>query len=56
MRGWPVKRRAVTKEAIERAAATSTEASARLEQRVIPADYRRPVEVERFLAQLRPRP
>ena len=51
-----MKRRTVTKEAIKRFAEKSTAASARLERRVVPPDYRRPVEVERFLAQLRPRP
>jgi hypothetical protein len=55
VRRWLVKRREVTEEAIKRAAAKSTTASARLEQRVVPPGYRRPSEVDRYVAQLRPR-
>jgi hypothetical protein len=45
--------RDVTSEAVRRFAARSTRASARLERRVVPADYVRSAKVERFLAERR---
>lgn len=44
-----MQRREVSRSAIERAAKHSTEASARLEGRVVPKDFVRSQRVERFL-------
>jgi hypothetical protein len=43
-------RKDVPAAALRRVAAKSTRASARLERREVPADYRRTLQVERFVA------
>lgn len=48
------KKRVLTEEAIRRFAVRSTRASAQLERRALPADYKRTVEVELFLAKRQP--
>lgn len=50
------RRRTVTGEAVKRFAAKSTEASARLERRVVPEGYVRSTKVEQFLAKRRSQP
>lgn len=47
------KQSVVTSEAVKRFATRSTKASARLERRVVPAEYVRPVRIEQFLAERR---
>ncbi len=48
-----MERRVVNKEAVKRAAARSTKASAKLESRTVPTDYVRTERVERFVAERR---
>jgi hypothetical protein len=48
--GARMERRVVTKDTIRRLAVRSTEASARLERRVVPAGFVRSPKVEKFLA------
>ena len=50
------RRHVVTKDAVKRAAARSTKASAQLENRVIPGGFVRSSTVKRFLAARNPRP
>lgn len=47
-------RRVVSKDAVKRWAIRSTKASAKLERQVVPAGYKRPPKVERFLAERQP--
>lgn len=44
----------VSKEAVKRAGARATKASAKLAGRVVPADHRRSAPVKAYLAKLRP--
>ncbi|MCG8914220.1 hypothetical protein L6E12_00205 [Actinokineospora sp. PR83] len=48
-----MKRRVVSKSTVKRIVARSTAASARLERRMIPADYVRPESVTQFLIKRR---
>ncbi|MFC4375124.1 hypothetical protein ACFO5K_13560 [Nocardia halotolerans] len=48
-----MKRRAVSKEAVKRVVVRSTKASAQLENRVVPAGYKRSARVESFLVKRR---
>jgi ribosomal protein L18E len=50
------RRRVLAKDAVKRAAVRSTKASAKLENRVVPAGFVRSSSVERFLAARQPRP
>ncbi|OBF84425.1 hypothetical protein A5791_24005 [Mycobacterium sp. 852002-51163_SCH5372311] len=53
---WVVARRVVTKDVVKRIAVRSTKASAKLEDRSVPAGYVRSASVQKFLAERRPRP
>jgi hypothetical protein len=52
---WVVARRVVKKDVVKRIAVRSTKASAKLENRTVPAGYVRSASVKKFLAERQPR-
>ena len=50
-----MERRVIDKVAVQRAVTRSTKASAQLERRTVPADFKRSERVERFLVERRQR-